>query len=94
MSNLGKRYYDWNKNFTFSNPERDSEDSKIIYSSNMLTSNEALEYLNISRNTLKKMIENGELNPKVVRDKYNDKKFSYYFDFTEISEVRMGMIFE
>lgn len=94
MSILGKRYYDWNKNFTFSNPDKDSESSKIIYSSEMLTSNETLEYLKISRKTLKNLIESGELNPTVIRDKHNDRKFSYYFDLIEVSEIRLGMLFK
>ena len=77
---MGKRYFDWNKNFTFANPEKDSFENKIKYSSNMLTTDEALKYLGVSRKTLKNHIERGELKPVTIRDKHNERKFSYYFD--------------
>lgn len=90
---MGKKYFDWNKNFTFSNKEKDSFEFKVMYDSNMLTTDEALKYLGISRKTLKKHIELGELKPVVIRDKYNEKKFSYYFNLEEISIIKLAMLF-
>lgn len=90
---MGKRYFDWNKNFTFSNPEKDSFENKIKYDPNMLTTDETIKYLKISRRTLKDFIDKGELKPIIIRNKYNEKKFSYYFNLEEVSILRLGMIF-
>lgn len=89
---MGKRYYDWNKNFTFSNPEKDSFENKVKYDSNKLTTDEALKYLGISRKTLKNFIDKGDLKPVRITSKYNEKKFSYYFDLEEISIIRLSML--
>lgn len=90
---MGKRYHDWNKNFSISNPEKDTYEYKVKYDSNMLTTEEALKYLGISRKTLKSFIEQEELTPVVIRDKNNKKRFSYYFDLEEISVIKLDMIF-
>ena len=90
---MGKRYFDWNKNFTFSNPEKDSFEYKVKYDANMLTTDEALKYLGVSRKTLKRFIEQGELKPVIIRDKYNEKRFSYYFNLEEISIIKLDMLF-
>lgn len=91
---MGTRYYDWNKNFTFSNPDKDSFESKVRYDSNMLNTEEAMEYLKISRRKIKNLIDLGELHPVVVRDKYNDRKFSYHFNLEELSIIRLDMLFK
>lgn len=90
---MGKRYHDWNKNFSISNPDKDSFEYKVRYDANMLTTDETLKYLSISRKTLKKFIELGEIKPVVVRDKYNDKKFSYYFNLEEVSIIKLELLF-
>lgn len=91
---MGERYFDWNKNFTFSNPDKDSFKTKVMYDENMLNTDEVLKYLSISRKTLKKYIEMEELKPVVVRDKYNEKKFSYYFNLEEVSIIKLSMLFD
>lgn len=90
---MGTKHFDWNKNFTFSNPKKDSFACKVMYDLNMLTTDETLKYLSISRKTLKKYIDLGELKPVVIRDKYNEKKFSYYFNLEEVSIIKLSMIF-
>lgn len=90
---MGKKHFDWNKNFTFSNPKKDSLECKVMYDLNMLTTDETLKYLSISRKTLKKYIDLGELKPVVIRDKYNERKFSYYFNLEEVSIIKLSMIF-
>lgn len=90
---MGKRYYDWNKNFTFSNSDKNASESLARYSSSMLNTDEAMEYLGIGRRKIKSLIDSGELKPIVVRDKYNDKKFSYHFDIEELSVLRLERIF-
>ena len=91
---MGVRYYDWHEKFTFSSTELEAKESEIKYSSNRLTTCEAMEYLGIGRCKIRKLIEDGELNPIVIRDRRNDKKFSYYFNLEELSIIRIGMIFD
>lgn len=90
---MSKRHYDWNKNFAFSNDEKEAHNAKVRYSPEMLNTYEALEYLGITRKKIKSLIDSGELNPIVIRDENNRKKFSYHFSLEELSIIRLEMIF-
>lgn len=87
------KHYDWNKNFTFSNTEIETKESNVRYSSEMLTTKEAMEYLGIGRCRIRTLIEEGNLNPVVIRDRKKERKFSYHFNLEELSILKLEMIF-
>lgn len=87
---MGKKYYDWNKNFNLKSIPKTEDDHIDTYSD--FNMKEAKEYLGLGRKSMNILIENGVLNPTRKKSNQFSSRFSYYFNAEELAFVKLTLI--